>query len=110
PVDVNPGPYIDQIVEWHKEQQAAGLIPASVSLAVGGAEEQIGDTNSFIVTAFSAALFLIFFILLLEYNSFWQVMVTISTVLMSLAGVFLGLAVTGMSFSAIMTGLGIVAL
>ena len=57
-----------------------------------------------------AALFLIFFILLLEYNSFWQGFVTISTVIMSLAGVFLGIMVTGMSFSAIMTGLGIVAL
>ncbi len=55
-------------------------------------------------------MFLIFLILLLEYNSFWQVLVTLSTVIMSLAGVLLGMLVTGMSFSAIMTGLGIVAL
>jgi multidrug efflux pump len=38
------------------------------------------------------------------------VFVTISTIGMSLAGVMLGLVVTGMPFSAIMTGLGIVAL
>ncbi|MBN9347940.1 MAG: efflux RND transporter permease subunit [Devosia sp.] len=101
---------VDQVKSWWDEQVKAGTIPATTNLAFGGADEQIGDTNAFIVTAFSMALFLIFFILLLEYNSFWQVFVTISTVIMSLAGVFLGLMVTGMSFSAIMTGLGIVAL
>jgi multidrug efflux pump len=101
---------VELVKQWEKEQVAAGAIPPTTKLAFGGAEEQIGDTNAFIVTAFSMALFLIFFILLLEYNSFWQVFVTISTVIMSLAGVFLGLMVTGMSFSAIMTGLGIVAL
>src|SRR5690606_19859476 len=49
-------------------------------------------------------------ILLIEYNSFYQVIVTLMTVVMSIAGVMLGMVVTGMSFSAIMTGLGIVAL
>ena len=68
------------------------------------------DTNAFIVSAFGAAMFLIFLILLLEYNSFYQVLVTLTTVIMSLGGVLLGMVVTGMSFSAIMTGLGIVAL
>jgi len=38
------------------------------------------------------------------------VLVTLTTVIMSLGGVLLGMVVTGMSFSAIMTGLGIVAL
>ncbi|MEO7223826.1 MAG: efflux RND transporter permease subunit, partial [Devosia sp.] len=101
---------IEMVKQWETEQVASGAIPLTTHLAFGGAEEQIGDTNAFIVTAFGMALFLIFFILLLEYNSFWQVFVTISTVIMSLAGVFLGIMVTGMSFSAIMTGLGIVAL
>jgi multidrug efflux pump len=110
PLGVDPAPRLDQIRAWETEQKASGAMPQTAQIAFGGAEEQIGDTNAFIVTAFGAAMFLIFFILLLEYNSFWQVAVTISTVIMSLAGVFLGLLVTGMSFSAIMTGLGIVAL
>ena len=37
-------------------------------------------------------------------------MVTLTTVVMSVAGVLLGMLLTGMTFSAIMTGLGIVAL
>lgn len=84
--------------------------PSTTKVVFGGADEQIGDTNAFIGQALLMALFLIFLILLLEYNSFYQVLVTLSTVLMSIAGVLVGMVVTGMSFSAIMTGLGIVAL
>ncbi len=97
---------IAQVQEWEKTQEW----PASVKIVFGGAAEQVDDTNAFIVSAFGAAMFLIFLILLLEYNSFYQVIVTLTTVIMSLAGVLLGMLVTGMSFSAIMTGLGIVAL
>lgn len=97
---------IAQLQAWQADQQW----PASVKIVYGGAEEQIGDTNAFIVQAFGAAMFLIFLILLLEYNSFYQVFVTLTTVIMSLGGVLLGMTITGMSFSAIMTGLGIVAL
>jgi multidrug efflux pump len=85
-------------------------IPATATVVFGGADEQIGDTNAFIVQALFGALFIIFLVLLLSYNSFYQVAVTLTTVLMSIGGVLLGMVVTGMSFSAIMTGLGIVAL
>ena len=84
--------------------------PGDVTVVFGGAAEQTDETNAFIAKAFSAAMFLIFLILLIEYNSFYQVLVTLSTVVMSISGVLLGMVVTGMSFSAIMTGLGIVAL
>jgi multidrug efflux pump len=97
---------VAELQSWIAEQD----FPETVTIAYGGAEEQMGDANAFIVQAFGMAMFLIFFILLLEYNSFYQVMVTLSTVIMSVAGVLLGMLATGMSFSAIMTGLGIVAL
>ena len=97
---------VAELQKWIGEQN----FPESVNVAFGGAEEQMGDANAFIVQAMGMAMALIFFILLLEYNSFYQVMVTLSTVIMSVAGVLLGMLVTGMSFSAIMTGLGIVAL
>jgi len=97
---------IKEIRAWEAEQTK----PAGLTIAYGGAEEQIGDTNAFIMQAMLAAVFLIALVLLIEYNSFYQVAVTLSTVVMSLAGVVMGMVVTGMSFSAIMTGLGIVAL
>ena len=97
---------VAELQAWVSEQN----FPETVNVAYTGAEEQMGDANAFIVQALGMAMFLIFFILLLEYNSFYQVMVTLTTVVMSVAGVLLGMLVTGMSFSAIMTGLGIVAL
>jgi multidrug efflux pump len=98
------------VKQWEQDQIKAGSIPAGTHIVYGGADEQIGDANGFIGKAMLVALALIAMVLLMEYNSFWQVLVTISTVVMSIAGVLLGMVVTGMSFSAIMTGLGIVAL
>ena len=97
---------VRELQAWIGEQS----FPETINVAFTGAEEQMGDANAFIVQAFGMAMFLIFFILLLEYNSFYQVLVTLTTVIMSVAGVLLGMLLTGMSFSAIMTGLGIVAL
>ncbi|MEQ1771503.1 MAG: efflux RND transporter permease subunit [Devosia sp.] len=101
---------VNQIKEWEKEQLASGAIPANTHIVYGGADEQQAETFAFISKAFVIALAMIALVLLIEYNSFWQVVVTISTVAMSLAGVMLGLAITGSPFSMIMTGLGIVAL
>jgi multidrug efflux pump len=97
---------VKQLQEWLTTQE----FPATLKVEFGGAAEQAEDANAFIGQALLAALFIIFLVLLLEYNSFYQVAVTLSTVLMSIAGVLLGMLITGMSFSAIMTGLGIVAL
>lgn len=108
--NLKPGIIADEKIKELRAWQENQTFPSSVSLVYGGAEEQIDDTNAFIFAAFGAAMFLIFLILLLEYNSFYQVLVTLTTVIMSLAGVLLGMWVTKMSFSAIMTGLGIVAL
>jgi len=108
--NLEPGLATDEKVKlvqaWDEQQEW----PGDVTIAYGGAAEQTDETNAFIAKAFAAAMFLIFLILLLEYNSFYQVFVTLTTVVMSIAGVLLGMLVTGMSFSAIMTGLGIVAL
>lgn len=104
--DVASDQKIEQLKAWVADQD----FPSTTNIVFGGADEQIGDTNAFIVQALLAALFIIFLVLLLEYNSFYQVLVTLTTVVMSIGGVLLGMVVTGMSFSAIMTGLGIVAL
>jgi multidrug efflux pump len=97
---------VEELQTWIAQQD----FPDRVNVEFGGAEEQMGDANAFIGQAMIMALVLISFILLLEYNSFYQVLVTLMTVLMSVAGVLLGMLLTGMTFSAIMTGLGIVAL
>ena len=97
---------VEQLQAWDETQEW----PEGIEIIYGGAAEQTDETNAFIIKAFGGAMFLIFFILLLEYNSFYQVIVTLTTVVMSISGVLIGMLITGMTFSAIMTGLGIVAL
>ena len=101
---------VKEVKQWVDEQVKSGAIPSTVHVVYGGADEQNAETGAFIGKAFIVALAMIALVLLLEYNSFWQVFITISTVGMSLAGVMIGLAVTHTPFSMIMTGLGIVAL
>jgi len=97
---------IKQLQAW----QAKQTWPSDVKIVYSGAAQQMADTFAFLGKAGVAVIFIIFLVLLLEYNSFYQVFVTLSTVVMSLAGVLLGLHVLNMPFSAIFTGLGIVAL
>ena len=107
---VNANAKVQLVKQWEQDQIKAGNIPSSVHIVYGGEDEQNAETGAFIVKAFIVALAMIALVLLLEYNSFWQVFITISTVGMSLAGVMIGLAVTHTPFSMIMTGLGVVAL
>ncbi|MDR3472788.1 MAG: efflux RND transporter permease subunit [Devosia sp.] len=93
-----------------KKWQAGEKWPSDVQIVYSGSAQQQDDTFAFLGKAGAAVIFIIFLVLLLEYNSFYQVFVTLSTVAMSIAGVMLGLHVLNMTFSAIMTGLGIVAL
>lgn len=97
---------VDELRAWTETQEW----PDSISFKWAGADEQAQETNQFMMQAGIGALFLMFLILLTQFNSFYQVVITLSTVVMSTAGVLLGMMVTGQPFSAIMTGLGIVSL
>ena len=57
-----------------------------------------------------ASLLLMFIILLMQFNSLYCTLLTLSTVVLSTIGVLLGMVVTGQTFSVIMTGTGVVAL
>ena len=49
-------------------------------------------------------------ILVLQFNSFYQAFVVMSAIIFSVAGVLLGLIVTGRPFGVVMGGIGIIAL
>ncbi|GLQ18091.1 efflux RND transporter permease subunit [Maritalea porphyrae] len=97
---------VEELKTWIGEQ----TWPQGVEFEFAGADEQTNETNAFMAQAGAAAMFLMFLILLTQFNSFYQVAITLSTVVMSVAGVLLGMLITGQSFSAIMTGVGIVSL
>jgi multidrug efflux pump len=103
---VLPNDKVDEIREWLSVQQ----IDPSVSVVFRGANEEQEAVNQFIGVAFTLALMLMGILLVTQFNSFYQALLILSAVVMSTIGVFLGLIITGYPFSAIMTGIGIVAL
>lgn len=85
-------------------------LPPGISWRMRGANEEQQESGAFLGGALLAALFLMFIILLTQFNSFYHSILTLSTVILSTIGVLLGMVITGQTFSVIMTGTGIVAL
>jgi len=75
-----------------------------------GDQEDQEESAAFLQVAFSGALGLMFIILLAQFNSFYNSALVLMAVVMSTAGVLVGMLVMGQSFGVIMTGTGIVAL
>ncbi len=85
-------------------------LPPSVSVAFGGEAEEQADAMTFLAGAFGSAIGLMFLILLTQFNSFWQAFVVMSAIIFSIAGVLLGLMITGRPFGVVMGGIGVIAL
>ena len=108
--DVAPGMLAnDQTVAL--QQAIAELdLPSSVDVAFGGEAEDQADAMIFLVGAFLAAIGFMFLILLTQFNSFWQAFIVMSAIVFSVAGVLLGLMITGRPFGVVMGGIGVIAL
>ncbi|RDV03475.1 efflux RND transporter permease subunit [Undibacter mobilis] len=74
-----------------------------------GEDEERDKAGAFLGKAFGTALFLIFAILLAQFNRFISVGLVLSAVLLSTIGVLLGLMIMGQPFGVVMTGIGIIA-
>ena len=90
--------------------ESMNLTAKGVRWKMAGADEEQAAAGAFLSKAFGAAIFLIFVVLLAQFNKFVSVALVLSAVLMSTIGVFLGLLVMGQPFSVVMTGIGIIAL
>jgi multidrug efflux pump len=92
------------------ERQIANLgLKPGIQWRLKGEDEERDKASVFLGKAFGTALFLIFAILLAQFNRFTSVLVTISAVFLSTIGVFIGLMVMGQAFGIVMTGIGIIA-
>ncbi|MDH3775923.1 MAG: efflux RND transporter permease subunit, partial [Desulfobulbaceae bacterium] len=65
---------------------------------------------AFLSKAFVIALFLIFLVLVTQFNSVTQPFIIMTAVILSLGGAFLGLTVISSPFGIIMTGVGVISL
>jgi multidrug efflux pump len=80
-----------------------------VSFKLKGEDEERAKAGAFLSKAFGTALFLIFAILLAQFNRFTSVALVLTAVLLSTIGVLLGLLIMGQPFGVVMTGIGIIA-
>jgi multidrug efflux pump len=108
--DVVDGVLADTMVReidgWLQQQD----FDPSLRIRFRGANEEQADSLAFVQVAFLLALALMSILLVTQFNSFYQSALIMLAVIMSTAGVLLGLLVLQNPFSAILTGVGVVAL
>ncbi len=105
-VPINANERITLLTEWLDTKP----LPFGVSYEWTGDQEDQAESQAFLSSAFSAALGLMFIILLAQFNSIYNAVLVLLAVVLSTTGVLIGMLVMDQTFSIIMTGTGIVAL
>ncbi len=102
----NPNEINDQL----KTMFASYDFPPGVTYGFTGEQEEQAENMAFLSSAFLIAVFMIFIILVTQFNSIVYPFIIILSVLFSTIGVFLGYVITGADLVIIMTGVGIISL
>jgi len=105
-VPVNGNERITEITKWVKTAD----LPDGITYEWTGDQEDQAESQAFLSSAFTAALGLMFIILLAQFNSLYNSVLVLVAVVLSTTGVLIGMLVMDQTFSIIMTGTGIVAL
>ncbi|MEM1376472.1 MAG: efflux RND transporter permease subunit, partial [Pseudomonadota bacterium] len=92
------------------EHLASLNFPENIRWEMVGSDQESAEASAFLGQAFGVAIFLIFALLLGQFNRFRYVALVLSAVVMSTIGVLLGLVVMEMPFSIVMTAVGTIAL
>jgi multidrug efflux pump len=106
-VPINASERIATLTGW---LEAETPLPPGVAWEWTGDQEDQTESQAFLQTAFVGALGLMFVILLAQFNSFYNAVLVLIAVVLSTAGVLIGMLVMDQPFSIIMTGTGVVAL
>jgi len=77
---------------------------------LAGSNEDSAEAAAFLSNAFGAAMFLIFIVLLAQFNKFTSVVLVLTCVVMAIVGALLGMLLTGQTFVIVMSGIGFIAL
>ena len=104
--DVLASDLVKEIQQWIDEQ----TWDPRLNIEFRGENEEQADALAFVGFAFGLSLLLMFVLLVTQFNSLYQSALILFAVVLSTAGVLLGLLITNSAFSAILTGVGVVAL
>jgi multidrug efflux pump len=100
----------NEIVAKLKDGMSRYDLPEGFTYEFTGQQQQQAEDMGFLSKAFLIAVFLIFLILVSQFNSLSIPFIIIASVGFSLIGVFLGYSLTGMTISVIFSGVGIISL
>ena len=111
---VNPNEIIikvkDVLAKFDKTIDGLAFIKEGYQYKFTGQMEDQQKELSFLSTALLIAVFLILLILVTQFNAFSSPVIILSSVVLSLAGVFLGIVISRNDFVIIMTMIGIISL
>ncbi|WP_308993171.1 efflux RND transporter permease subunit [Mariniflexile litorale] len=85
-------------------------LPKNIKIDYTGQIEEQNKQMAFLMGAFFTGLFLIFLILIFQFNSFSKPAIIMLAIFLSLIGVFSGIVITGSAFVIMMTMMGIISL
>ncbi|HEX7035640.1 MAG TPA: efflux RND transporter permease subunit [Pseudomonadales bacterium] len=108
--NVADGVLADDMVKRIRAWLDTQTFPSGLDIEFRGANEEQAESMAFIGVAFLLAILLMAVLLVTQFNSYYQTLLILLAVVMSTAGVLLGLLITGSPFSAILTGVGVVSL
>ena len=100
----------EKVLADAQKRLATLRLPPGYAITYAGEKEEQEKAQSFLSKAFFITLLLIIMILVAQFNSFQIPVIIMTTVLLSLIGVLMGLLVCGMPFGVIMTGIGVISL
>jgi len=103
------GPEVRKEIETALADFRATL-PEGNKIELTGEQEMQKEAQDFLFVAFVVSIFLIAMVLITQFNSLRLPLIILSSVLLSLVGVFFGLWVTRQPFSVTMTGVGVISL
>jgi multidrug efflux pump len=106
--DLAEGARLDERLKALRE--ALGEVPAEVKVQFAGEDADQREAATFLMTAFVVAIFLMAIILVTQFNSLYQAALVLSAIVLSTAGVLMGLLINGQSFGIVMVGMGLIAL
>jgi len=84
-------------------------VPPGITYQMKGEDEEREKAGAFLMKAFGTAIFLIFAILLAQFNRLTSVGLILTAVVLSTIGVLLGFLIMGQAFGVVMAGIGVIA-
>jgi multidrug efflux pump len=107
--NLTAGTQAAKVQEEIVRQLASANLGDGVSFKLKGEDEERAKAGAFLMKAFGTAIFMIFAILLAQFNRFTSVALVLTAVVLSTIGVLLGLMIMGQAFGVVMTGIGVIA-